>query len=159
MDTELSETNLSCLLCENTFDTSEKLEEHLSIHFPDPVAKRKICDLCGRGVRSSLELHQHYKRFHEAHVPNTDGHYPCQFCDKIFLLDDHLSVHVKIEHSDDGYHPNDRSSEWQQHTPNSFDLPTDNKLDSILRPPPKRKYPPRSPFFNPNLWLDAESFM
>ncbi|XP_052842788.1 uncharacterized zinc finger protein CG12744 [Drosophila gunungcola] len=156
METALSGMNLSCLLCEQTFDAIEKLDDHLSDHFPQPVARSQVCDLCGRGMQSSLELRQHYKRFHEAHVPCTDGHFHCQLCDKVFLLQDHLSVHVKIEHATDGYRPEERSLEWEKRNPNTFDLTSDLKLDPILCPPPKRTYPPRSPFFNPNLWLGGD---
>ncbi|XP_016969641.1 uncharacterized zinc finger protein CG12744 [Drosophila rhopaloa] len=156
METALSGMNLSCLLCEQTFDAVEKLDEHLPIHFPQPVVRTQFCDLCGRGMRTSLDLHQHYKRFHEAHVASSDGHFYCQMCDKVFLLQDHLNVHVKIEHATDGYRPEARSSEWEKHCPNTVDLTNDDMLDPILCPPPKKKYPPRSPFFNPNLWLDGD---
>ncbi|XP_017012569.2 uncharacterized zinc finger protein CG12744 [Drosophila takahashii] len=158
MEPSLSEINVSCLLCEQTFDAIDKLDEHLNAHFPQPVASQsQICDLCGRGMRSSLELHQHYKRFHEAHVAATDGHFHCQLCDKVFLLQDHLNVHVKIEHSSDGYRPDDKIPEWKQNNDRCIDLTTDYRLDPILCPPPKKKYPPRSPFFNPNLWLCTDN--
>eukprot|EP00099_Drosophila_melanogaster_P019268 NP_610530.1 uncharacterized protein Dmel_CG12744, isoform B [Drosophila melanogaster] len=157
METALAEVQLSCLLCEQTFDATEKLDEHLPTHFPQPVSTGQTCDICGRTMRSSLELHQHYKRYHEAHVPNTEGHFQCQLCDKVFLLQDHLKVHVKIEHATDGYQPDEKSLDWQHYSPRSLDTTNDYKLDPILCPPPKRKYPPRSPFFNPNLWLGADN--
>nr|XP_016929195.1 uncharacterized zinc finger protein CG12744 [Drosophila suzukii]XP_016929196.1 uncharacterized zinc finger protein CG12744 [Drosophila suzukii] len=161
MEADLSGVNVTCLMCEQTFDAVEKLDDHLTTHFPQPVPHQShICDLCGRGMRSSLELHQHYKRFHETHVASTDGHFQCHLCDKVFLLQDHLSVHVKIEHSADGYRPDEKSSEWDQNQRPCFYLTNDDKLDHIFCPPPKRTYPPRSPFFNPNLWLGADiSFM
>ncbi|KAH8345582.1 hypothetical protein KR084_011549 [Drosophila pseudotakahashii] len=150
MEPSLSGMNVSCLLCEQTFDAVERLDEHLSAHFPQPeVSQSHICDLCGRRMRSSLELQQHYKRFHEAHVASTDGHFHCQLCDKVFLLQDHLNEHVKIEHSSVGYRSDEKISEWKQTNHRCFDVATVDKLDPILCPPPKKKYPPRSPFFNP----------
>ncbi|XP_017045106.1 uncharacterized zinc finger protein CG12744 [Drosophila ficusphila] len=157
MEVVLPEIHLSCLLCDQTFDSVDKLNDHLSTHFPQQVARNQNCDLCGRGMRSSLELHEHYQRFHEAHVPSTDGHFSCQLCDKMFLLQEHLKVHVKLDHSTDRFR-SEKSSEWENPKPISIDLTADDELDPILLPPPKRKYPPRSPFFNPNLWLD-QSFM
>lgn len=142
---------LSCLLCEQTFDSAEKLQDHLIIHFPQPqVSRSHTCDICGRGMRSPLELHQHYNRYHEAHVTSTDdGQFHCELCDKVFLLQDYLNVHVKIEHSSEGYRPAEMYSVSEKPHNKYVDLISEDENNPILCPPPKRKYPPRSPFFNP----------
>nr|XP_017027420.1 uncharacterized zinc finger protein CG12744 isoform X2 [Drosophila kikkawai] len=153
---EFSWISLSCLLCEQTFGSAEKLQDHLIVHFPQPVDRSHICDICGRGMRSPLELHQHYNRYHEAHVTNTDeGQFQCQLCDKVFLLQDYLNVHVKIEHSSEGYRPAEMYSACAKPYQSHEDLTNDDEDNSVLCPPPKRKYPPRSPFFNPDLGLDG----
>ncbi|KAH8401524.1 hypothetical protein KR009_006201 [Drosophila setifemur] len=152
-ESEYSGNYLSCLLCDKTFCTPEKLQEHLTNHFSLPETKTYFCDLCGRGLRSPQELHQHFKRFHEAHLkelcPGSGAgavdQFECSHCAKIFILEEYLKVHVKLDHCSEGLQLDKKSLKREQRVEQ---LP-DYSLDPIFCPPPKRKYPPRSPFFNP----------
>ncbi|KRF97981.1 uncharacterized protein Dwil_GK27572 [Drosophila willistoni] len=128
----------------------DELQKHLNLHTFEPVFECSsevfTCNLCGRNLRSRLALDSHHKRYHGTHVkaelkcnakPSEYFQiFECPNCDQVYIDEDCLKNHLKMKHSAEG----------KEKKP---------EVSNVSKTP-KRQYPLRSPYFNPNLWLKNE---
>ncbi|XP_032292069.1 uncharacterized zinc finger protein CG12744 isoform X3 [Drosophila virilis] len=152
---ELEEGGINCFLCQQLFTDIDELQQHFLTHFAECPANTTTkffeCDVCGRSLRSEQELHKHQERFHAAHLIKKDietrNRFQCEKCNNVYLSLDFLERHIQLAHNVGQTFGQAPPAQPQQMTV------------VFLNPPAKQKYPPRSPFFNPNLWLDCDAYV
>ncbi|KAM8712997.1 hypothetical protein ACLKA7_013333 [Drosophila subpalustris] len=143
---------MNCFLCQRIFTDIDELQQHLCIHYAEhsdlnTTTQYFNCNVCERSLRSEQKLQEHYKRYHEATLIRKEmeagKQFECKLCGNVCLSSQLLLKHVEMTH-----------------------CPRKEKLNrpatmyaAIQRVTPKIKYPPRSPYFNPNLWVDHNGYI
>ncbi|XP_064552046.1 uncharacterized zinc finger protein CG12744-like isoform X2 [Drosophila montana] len=149
---ELEEGGINCFLCQQLFTDIDELQQHFLTHFAEcaenTTTKFFNCDVCGRSLRSEQELQKHHERFHAAHLIQIESRnrFKCEKCNNVYLSLDFLEKHIQVAHN---------VGETFTQAP----AQSEQRTVMFLNPPAKQKYPPRSPYFNPNLWLDFDPYV
>lgn len=140
------EYTMNCFLCQKLFTDIDELQEHLSIHYIEhsdlnTTTQYFNCNVCERNLRSEQELNDHYKRYHEAMMIRKEiaagKRFPCKLCGNVYISFQFLLKHVDLSHC--------KNKESAKHVTQKPE-----KMYAALQcVEPKKKYPPRSPYFNP----------
>ena len=88
-DSKIGGALKACKSCGKTFQSIEKLYEHLEAHRLEDKFK---CDLCDKVFRHRNNLCRHRKS-------HSRVKYACQYCEKLFLRTDILKTHVVTKHA------------------------------------------------------------
>lgn len=157
IDEDCEGCTMSCFLCQQIFTDIDELQEHLSIHYVqysdlERTAQYFNCKFCGRTLRSEADLKEHHKRYHEATAMRkeieSEESVSCKLCGYICESSYILLKHVELTHVP-------KTEKTKQITAE----PAPMMYAAFQYSGPKIKYPPRSPHFNPNLWMDPNGYI
>ncbi|CAG4947075.1 unnamed protein product [Colias eurytheme] len=85
-----------CALCDKKFVSRATYDNHLKYtkaHAKDKIILRFICDTCGKGFRSKVDIRDH---IHSQHLGKTQ--HKCTICNKLFSTRSSIKRHVKTLH-------------------------------------------------------------
>jgi KRAB domain-containing zinc finger protein len=87
-----------CKVCTKVFNYKSALDRHIKIIHEKQ--KNHICSDCGKSFASKFELNQHYDGYHNEDSKATRT---CRFCEKVFMKQRNLCMHMQAVHSDNKF--------------------------------------------------------
>ncbi|XP_030387056.1 uncharacterized protein LOC115633728 [Scaptodrosophila lebanonensis] len=174
-------TWIACKLCGRGVRSESELQLHHKRYHELHVSQNRAQN---KSLRTEIQSQtqaqvptQKQTKVHTKERSQDDRPFKCNICKKAYKVKGFLRNHKKTAHSDDLESQSSKESNtvlttalWNavaaaQYNPAYEsvaryvppDQPTSHKLDPCLLPPPKKKFAPRSPFFNRNLWLPIDA--
>lgn len=89
-------SQLTCNICNKTFETRKRLSAHAKVHETKP---RLVCDKCGKMYNSQFNLENHKSSQHGEYLDECQNVYKCRICNEKFDnrtdLYSHMKMHTK----------------------------------------------------------------
>ncbi len=116
-------SDFQCSSCDQTFDQKSLLEEHMQSHSIPSRKENDLwycisddCEIKGQSFQHFGSLREHYM---DKHVPESEKHFPCNVCGKLFgtlgLLNRHLKTHADDEEDDSiNFYPDDDDGQFSR---------------------------------------------
>lgn len=90
-------SQLTCNVCEKTFDNKKRMSQHMKIH---EEKVKYICDKCGQMFKTNFCLENHKSAKHGEYLEEHQNVYKCRLCSEKFDNRTDLYAHMK-NHSKD----------------------------------------------------------
>lgn len=90
-------SQLTCNVCEKTFDNKKRMSQHMKIH---EEKVKYICDKCGKMYKNQFNLENHKSSQHGEYLEEHQNVYKCRLCSEKFDNRTDLYAHMK-NHSKD----------------------------------------------------------
>lgn len=94
-------SQLTCKLCNKTFETRKRLNAHAKVHEEKP---KYICDQCGKMYTNQFNLENHKSSQHGEYLDECENVYKCRICNEKFTnrtdLYAHMKTHIKDKNTE-----------------------------------------------------------
>lgn len=95
-----SEPKFKCDLCEKSYYTEKLMSLHREIHFRGnerPKQRNFMCKICAF-KKEVFPSHRDLRNHHELMHPGVQDPFPCEFCERTFVLRETLLKHYESKH-------------------------------------------------------------